>query len=381
LNYDLIQDDKKQLKSITNKLQQEKEKYARLSTNIKHFEEQIEHLKNHEYDPNCQYCISNPFVQRAEEAKEKLPDLLNELQQVEKEIQYFLEQELKLKPKVESEELHYNNLQNDIFRLEQATLNYETNIKNTTKLIETGHERLQYLQDQERKYYKQETIQSNNKILLDKIEKLETTYLQNKNLYKTYQSDMMTYNSELVTLQTTLKIWQDKQKQLSELYDEVSIYEAYLSAIAKNGIPHILLKKILPVIEDEVNSILNQIVDFYVTLEADDKNINCYLHYNDDTSWPVELASGMERFMISIAMRAALINVSSLPRPNFIAIDEGFGVLDSEKIGSVNLLFDYLKTQFDFILCISHLDAMKDLADGLIHINKTSNGFSEIKMI
>ena len=104
------------------------------------------------------------------------------------------------------------------------------------------------------------------------------------------------------------------------------------------------------------------------------------MHYNDDTHWPVELASGMERFMISIAMRAALINVSSLPRPNFIAIDEGFGVLDSEKIGSVNLLFDYLKTQFDFILCISHLDAMKDLADGLIHINKSSNGFSEIKM-
>jgi DNA repair exonuclease SbcCD ATPase subunit len=168
---------------------------------------------------------------------------------------------------------------------------------------------------------------------------------------------------------------------LNELYDEVSVYEIYLDTIAKGGVPHMLLKKIMPVIEDEVNSILNQIVEFYVSLEADDKNINCYLHYNDDTSWPVELASGMERFMISIAMRAALINVSSLPRPNFIAIDEGFGVLDSEKISSVNQLFDYLKTQFDFILCISHLDAMKDLADNLINIHKSSSGFSEIKML
>jgi DNA repair exonuclease SbcCD ATPase subunit len=167
--------------------------------------------------------------------------------------------------------------------------------------------------------------------------------------------------------------------QLNDLYDEISVYESYLESIAKNGVPYMLLKKILPVIEDEVNSILNQIVEFYVTLEADDKNINCYIHYNDEMNWPVELASGMERFMISVAMRAALINVSSLPRPNFIAIDEGFGVLDSDKISSVGLLFDFLKTQFDFILCISHLDAMKDLADSLIHINKNTKGFSEIK--
>lgn len=380
LNYDLIQDDKKQLIAITSKLQQEKEKYARLSTNVKHFEEQIEHLKNHEYDPNCQYCISNPFVQRAEEAKEKLPELLNELKQVQSEIKYFLEQELTLKPKVESEESYYNELQNNIFKLEHEIKNIETNNENAKKLIENVKERIEYLQEQERKYYRQENIQLNNKKIQQEVLVLESQYIQNKNLYKQYQSDMMTYNSELASLQTSLKVWQDKQTQLNELYDEISSYEIYLQAISKNGVPHMLLKKILPVIEDEVNSILNQIVEFYVSLEADDKNINCYLHYNDDTSWPVELASGMERFMISVAMRAALINVSSLPRPNFIAIDEGFGVLDSEKIGSVNLLFDFLKTQFEFILCISHLDAMKDLADNLISINKSQNGFSEIKM-
>ncbi len=380
LNYDMIQDDKKQLVAITSQLQKYKETYARLSTNIKHFKEQIAHLENHEYDPNCQYCISNPFVQQAEDAKIKLPELLSQLEKLEDEIKYFKEQELNLKPKVESAELNYNNLKNEVIRLEGEISNIETNLENTNKLIKNTKERITYLQEQERKYYRQETIQLNNKKLQEEISVLESAYIENKNLYKRYQSDMMNYNSELASLQTSLKVWQDKQIQLNQLYDDVSIYETYLSAIAKNGIPHILLKKILPVIEDEVNSILNQIVEFYVTLEADDKNINCYLHYNDDVNWPVELASGMERFMISIAMRAALINVSSLPRPNFIAIDEGFGVLDSEKISSVNLLFDYLKTQFDFILCISHLDAMKDLADGLIHVTKSSSGFSEIKM-
>ncbi len=380
LNYNTIQEDKKQLVDITSKLQKFKENRARLSTNIKHLNEQLAHLENHEYDPNCQYCISNPFVQQAEDAKVKLPQLVSEFETLELEINNLTTQQIKLQPKVESAELEYNRLQNEIDRFSQSLLNSEQILENNKKLIKTIQEKIKHLKQQETKYYKQESIQSNNKLLLNEIATLETTYAETKSTYKKYHSEMMTYNSELVSLQTTFKLWKDKQSQLNELYDEVSIYEIYLDSISKNGVPYVLLKKILPVIEDEVNSILNQIVEFYVTLEADDKNINCYLHYNDDTSWPVELASGMERFMISIAMRAALINVSSLPRPNFIAIDEGFGVLDSDKISSVNLLFDYLKTQFDFILCISHLDAMKDLADGLIHINKTAAGVSEIKM-
>ena len=46
----------------------------------------------------------------------------------------------------------------------------------------------------------------------------------------------------------------------------------------------------------------------------------------------LELTSGMEKFISSLAIRVALINVSNLPRPNFLAIDEGFGTLDSENL-------------------------------------------------
>jgi DNA repair exonuclease SbcCD ATPase subunit len=84
--------------------------------------------------------------------------------------------------------------------------------------------------------------------------------------------------------------------------------------------------------------------------ENDKNNINCYLLYGTSDKWPVELSSGMERFVVSIATRVALINITSLPRPNFLAIDEGFGVMDSDNVNSLNQLFDYLKNQFDFII-------------------------------
>jgi DNA repair exonuclease SbcCD ATPase subunit len=85
----------------------------------------------------------------------------------------------------------------------------------------------------------------------------------------------------------------------------------------------------------------------------------------------------MEKFISSLAIRTSLINITSLPRPNFLAIDEGFGVLDSENLNNMYLLFDYLKSQFGFVLCISHIDAMRDIVDSLIEIKKVS-GYSKI---
>ena len=86
----------------------------------------------------------------------------------------------------------------------------------------------------------------------------------------------------------------------------------------------------------------------------------------------------MEKFISSLAIRTSLINISNLPRPNFLAIDEGFGVLDSDNLNSMYSLFDYLKSQFGFVLCISHIDAMRDIMDKLIEIKK-ANGYSEIR--
>jgi len=82
----------------------------------------------------------------------------------------------------------------------------------------------------------------------------------------------------------------------------------------------------------------------------------------------------------SLAIRIALINVSALPRPNFIAIDEGWGSLDQEHIASVTNLFEYFRTKFDFCIIISHVDTMRDMVDNLIEVNKINN-YSQIQHV
>ena len=128
------------------------------------------------------------------------------------------------------------------------------------------------------------------------------------------------------------------------------------------------------------DNVLGQIVDFSIMLQTDEKNINAFIVYDDDNYWPLDLTSGMERFISSLAIRSSLINITSLPKPNCIAIDEGFTQLDAENMGQVYLLFNYLKTQFDFMMVISHIDVMRDMVEHFIDIKK-EDGFSKVSIM
>jgi DNA repair exonuclease SbcCD ATPase subunit len=156
-------------------------------------------------------------------------------------------------------------------------------------------------------------------------------------------------------------------------------YNHYMIAVGRDGVPYELMSKVIPQIESEINNILSQIVDFTVSLEVDGKNINGKLTYDYDRVWPLENSSGMERFVSSLAIRVALMNASNLPKSNFMIIDEGFGVLDAEHLHSMQTLFNLLKTHFDFILIVSHLETARDMVDNLIEIRK-EDGYSQISV-
>jgi DNA repair exonuclease SbcCD ATPase subunit len=184
-------------------------------------------------------------------------------------------------------------------------------------------------------------------------------------------------HGEIEVAKTKKKTALEQLETYKQLETEYKAYEYYLQSVKRDGVPYELIKKALPKIETEINNVLDQVVDFNMVLNTDGKNINGYIIYDEDNFWPLELTSGMERFMSSLAIRVALINVSALPRPNFIAIDEGWGSLDREHISSVTNLFEYFRTKFDFSIIISHVESMRDMVDNLIEVNKIDN-FSQI---
>jgi len=227
------------------------------------------------------------------------------------------------------------------------------------------------------KYYKNEEnilhnvkIQKRIDLLREDVIKISTEQSINSLSLQTAFSNMSIATQTIESINRSIE-------QAHDLEEKYKAYEYYLNAIQRNGVPYDLISNIIPYIQEEVNTILSQIVDFNIEFSVDGKNINSVISYGDDKKWPLDLTSGMEKFVASLAIRVGLINVSNLPRPNFLAIDEGFGNLDSSNLNSIFRLFDYLKTEFDYIIIISHIDAMRDITDNLIDIN-TSTGLSSV---
>ena len=339
--------------------------------------DKIRKLGDLEYDPKCEYCMNNVFVKDARETKKLLQDdklqsdkLISKKNDLDSKIKDLGEVEKKKEQFDKCEEL-FEQLNNDLSSV-------ETNRDHLGEKLVYIDEKNVIVEENITKYYEQEKdVVHNNKVKKD-IAKQEveldmtTTYLKSadKNVKET---------------EIELKVSENQKKEIIKIIEEVQeleeknvAYRYYLEAVKRDGVPYELISKALPAIENEVNNILSQLVDFTMTFDMDGKNINNYIVYDNDNTWPLDLSSGMERFISSLAIRVGLINVSNLPRGNFLAIDEGWGTMDSENLNSVYNLFQYLKTQFQFTLIVSHIDSMRDAVDTLLEIKK-EGGYSSVK--
>jgi exonuclease SbcC len=63
--------------------------------------------------------------------------------------------------------------------------------------------------------------------------------------------------------------------------------------------------------------------------------------------------------------------MSSLPRPDMLFIDEGFGTLDDASVEACNRLLLSLKKYFRVIAVITHVDGIKDVVDHVLEITKS----------
>jgi DNA repair exonuclease SbcCD ATPase subunit len=336
----------------------------------------IEHLETHEYDPNCKYCVSNVFVQDAIQAKDEinqdrkiLDDIQNNINLTEIEVAKLTVYKQSLEQYNESID-NINTHTNKIELLELQLQIHENDLQTKESELENNIERQDLFKRNETAI--QHNIKIDNEITICKS-KINTVTIEIKKL----QDQIKINHGEIEVAKTQRKTALEQLEIYQQLETEYKAYEYYLKSVNRDGIPYDLISKAIPKIETEINNVLNQVVDFNMVMNTDGKNINGYIIYDEDNYWPLELTSGMERFISSLAIRIALINVSALPRPNFIAIDEGWGSLDADHIASVTNLFDYFRTKFDFSIIISHVDTMRDMVDNLIEVNKI-NGYSQI---
>ena len=369
--YDLFNKYTSDLKDLNNELDKLKIREDSLL-------ERMKHLESHKYNEDCDICMENS--ESIIDAKVGVTADLSICSVNKKEM---LEQKDVLLLAIDSRK-RYSTLLKELnkFKGDETKVSRDINILiNKLSTFETKEIKLngEVLQATQliKDYLDNEKQIKKNKELRDEIVDVRHKLGKSKQILSNSEADILVLNGSVSSLKNQKKTIEDRIDEVSKLEEQFGLYEYYLNALGKDGVSYELISKALPMIEGEVNNILGQIVEFGLQLEMDGKNVNANIVY-DDQKWSLEMCSGMERFISGLAIRIALINVCNLPRPNFLVIDEGFGTLDNENLQSLYMLFAYLKTQFEFVMIISHIDSMRDVVDTLMEIKKV-NGFSNIK--
>jgi DNA repair exonuclease SbcCD ATPase subunit/DNA repair exonuclease SbcCD nuclease subunit len=352
-----------------------------LDRDIKHKQKHLDGIGSLTFDDGCEHCVANkntPFAQQAQSLESEIKKLSlirltrsgeydnASMGKARHDVTIILAEVQILKNKITeyTSKIEKIELQNKACNLELSEL------KNKIEKIEA---------DIKKSTEQKESVDHNTKIQIE-IDKYKQNLKEIEDLISDTNDTLIDVSGDVRIAENTINTVNASIEKLELMERKYEGYEYYLQCVKRDGIPYELISDVLPKLEVEINNILQPLVEFQVLLNTDGKNINSYIAYGDEEYWPLELTSGMEKFISSVAIRTALISVSNLPRPNFIAIDEGFGSLDSDNFNSLYLLFDYLKSQFDFIVTISHIDKTRDMVDQIIDITKVG-GFSSIRYL
>lgn len=187
---------------------------------------------------------------------------------------------------------------------------------------------------------------------------------------RTLDSERLSVASEISVLNAQAERYEAEQSDRLVLLQKMRAFELVVSAFSRKGIPHVIVASQLPLINAEIAKIMHGIFDFTIELVSDDDDsLEVYINYGDSARI-IELASGMEKVIASMAIRVALINVSTLPKTDMFIIDEGFGALDEMSVETCNRLLMLLKRYFKTVIIITHVEGIKDAADQFIEVTK-----------
>ena len=131
----------------------------------------------------------------------------------------------------------------------------------------------------------------------------------------------------------------------------------------------------MPLINSELQRLLQDSSYFKLEVRINDKNEVEFVMIDNGTGVEKLMVSGSgyEKTIASLALRAVLSKVCSLPKPNIIVFDEVFGKISNENLEMVGEFFSKIKDYFEKIFVITHNPLVSQWANNTVKITKTDN--------
>lgn len=272
---------------------------------------------------------------------------------------------------IEKNEKSYTQLKKDFDEYEKNKLikeKLEVSLESQILKIDKAKDNLKrYEESQEKIKLNQETdaklIKAQMRIdeLINKKREVERKLLTNTNIIS-QSNDKIISNKELI-------------KKIKQEFESEKLYKIYLELFGKNGISKIIMKTMMPIINHELQRLLQDSGYFNLEIRINDKNEVEFIMIDSSTGIEKLMASGSgyERTIASMALRAVLTKICSLPKPNVIVMDEVFGKISNENLELVGEFFRKIKEYFEKIFLITHNPLVSNWADNIIQIKKEQN--------
>ena len=181
------------------------------------------------------------------------------------------------------------------------------------------------------------------------------------------------------SLEQKLRNLEEQKQEYQDLHEEYSAFDLYMRCTHSNGIAYDIIKRKLPIINEEVAKTLTNIVNFDVFFDDDGSKLNIFIKHHKHDPRPIEMGSGAEKTIASMAIRMALLSVSNLPKGNLFILDEPGTSLDADNMEGFIQILEMIKTYYKTVLLISHMDALKDNTDHIINIEK-KEGYAHVRV-
>ena len=217
----------------------------------------------------------------------------------------------------------------------------------------------------------------NLEVLVTELNKCHYSIEQTKGSIETCDTSTLQLVKALGSQEQKLENLRDQKQEYHDLQTEFAAYDLFMQCMHPNGIAYDVIKKKIPVINSEIAKVLANIVDFEVFFEATGNKFDISIKHPQYDERPIEMASGAEKSLSAMAIRLALLGVSSLPTGDLFILDEPGTALDEDNMSGFIQILELIKVYFKNVLLISHLDSLKDCVDMQIVIDKKA-GYAKV---
>ena len=163
--------------------------------------------------------------------------------------------------------------------------------------------------------------------------------------------------------------------KIKEEEDKEKIFKIYLEAYGKNGVSKIIMKTMMPLINSELQRLMEDSCYFKLEIRINDKNEVEFIMVDNSTGIEklMTSGSGYEKTIASLALRSVLTKICTLPKPNLVVMDEVFGKISNDNLEMVSEFFLKIKDYFEKVFVISHNPLINNWSDNIVKIKKENN--------